>query len=792
MSKTRRPKSRPVKQNETDTSRGFDLESWVAKRWVAALFFLVIAVVYFSGFVFTENVIYGPDTGTDFHGGKGSFTEELQEITPPNWFTLLGGMPASAGPRRQYFPAHVLSFLMSNHRYFSWRYLFAMFCSGFFTYLFVSALGLHPFTALIAGLGFACAPTVLSFTFAGHYAKMSAISFFPLQAWALFRGLRTRRVYHFLILAAGIALAVYSPHIQIVYFSLWALGFLFVYKVVVQYLDERDLTRAAYRSALAAGAVALGVAIGAEGIFPQWYAAKYSKRGVHQDEAAAVAFSASWSLHPEDIASLVVPEFVHWGPNYWGQNPGKWNSDYPGIVILFFAAIALGRVRGDWRIRLFLSLAVLITFFALGTHTPLYGLFYEIVPGVRDIRTVGMIAFLIAFCLCALAAFGLDALMKDGPRHPAFLRRLFIGAGITVGVLLLASLAPESVIRLFTGLCWSDIPPEKFRIALVNAPHLARGALLGAALVAVLSGMCWARLIGRLGAAGFMALLIPLILFDTWRVDKQLLTYLNPNLYSPRDLINADAVRFLKQDESLYRVLALPDDQKVQLPGVTLVTGFSDFTLPRYDHLLRSGLYGLPPILNLINTKYIVSQPPLQDGWIVPAAVKDRLHIFRNPGSLPWFYLASEYVIFQEEERIIELLKNPEFNPRRTVILEESPAGIDAIERGAPGEVETLEYNPRAGRIHLRVRAPAPRLLVISENHHPYWHAYVGGKEQPLFQANYLWKALIVPVGDQSVELVYRDPVTSLSRWVTLSALLLMAVGLALSRRLQAGERARG
>ena len=43
----------------------------------------------------------------------------------------------------------------------------------------------------------------------------------------------------------------------------------------------------------------------------------------------------------EEIASLILPQFVNFDPDqqhrYWGRNPFKLNSEYFGIVPLFFA-----------------------------------------------------------------------------------------------------------------------------------------------------------------------------------------------------------------------------------------------------------------------------------------------------------------------------------------------------------------------------------------------------------------------------------------------------------------------
>ena len=107
-----------------------------------------------------------------------------------------------------------------------------MFTAGYFMYLCARSFGLHPLAALIAGAAYASAPAFLSFSHAGHYAKMTVIGLFPLMYWALNRGMDTRRIIYFLILGGTVGIAIYSPHLQMAYFALWALGLLFLYKLI--------------------------------------------------------------------------------------------------------------------------------------------------------------------------------------------------------------------------------------------------------------------------------------------------------------------------------------------------------------------------------------------------------------------------------------------------------------------------------------------------------------------------------------------------------------------------------
>ena len=756
--------------------------------WAPVVFFLLLSVAYFAGFVFTDHVILGQDTGTDFHKGREPFLQKLADLAPANWTRYLGGTPVTGQRTSQYFPLEIIALFTTRHRLLGWRYVFAMFMAGYFMYLCIRGLGLKPLTAWLTGIAYASAPTLLTFIYAGHEAKMLVIGLFPLMVWGLYRGLETGRLVYYLVLAAGIGAGIYTPHLQMLYYALCGLGIVFAARLVHLFYCERNLAAALHRSLLSAGAVCLGLGIGAMGVFPQyWYTQTESRRALGDGEGKGLEYAQTWSLHPEEIASLVIPEFAHFDDpdrrqrNYWGRNPFKLNSEYFGIAVLFFAALALGRVRRDPRIWTFLLLFLFALAFALGPHTFLHGYAYRYIPGMKVLRAPGMIAFLFAFPACVLAAIGLQRVLYPTDVSPQSRRNLAIGGGAAVILLLGVAMAPQGAVNAWTGLFWTDIPDSAVRVAQANAPNLSRGAMLAALLVAALTFLTWKRLGGAVSPVAYGCLLIPLMLFDTWRIDRQFLRYFDPGLQPPPERVYGDALRYFNQDPDLYRVLfvsqhAVPPPHmgagKRTIIDRVRVDYHEPFAMLRYDRITEPQTLRHFPILNLLNTRYVVTREPFPDS---PASlVANGLHIYRNDFALPWFYLAPRYRIETDEARILELLSGPGFKPEDTVILETEPDGFsaDGADTRSQDHIETVAYDERMGHIELNVTAGGPRLLVVSENYHPFWHAYVDGEERPLFRANYTWKAVAVPAGEHRVELRFQDPIATACRWITLLSTL--------------------
>ena len=421
----------------------------------------------------------------------------------PTGTRYLGGTPVTGQRMSQYFPLEIIALFTTRHRLLGWRYVFAMFMAGYFMYLCIRGLGLKPLTSWLTGIAYASAPTLLTFIYAGHEAKMLVIGIFPLMVWGLYRGLETGRLIYYLVVAVAIGGGIYTPHLQMLYYSLCGLGIVFAARLVHLFYCERNIAAALRRSLLSAGAVCLGLGIGAMGVFPQyWYTQTESRRALGDGEGKGLEYAQTWSLHPEEIASLVIPEFAHFDDpdrrqrNYWGRNPFKLNSEYFGVAVLFFAALALGRVRRDPRIWIFLLLFLFALAFALGPHTFLHGYAYRYIPGMKVLRAPGMIAFLFAFPACVLAAIGLQRVLYPTDVSPRWRRNLAGGGGAAVILLLGVALAPQGAVNAWTGLFWSDIPDSAVRVAQANAPNLSRGAMLAAMLVTVLTFLTWKRMGG--------------------------------------------------------------------------------------------------------------------------------------------------------------------------------------------------------------------------------------------------------------------------------------------------------
>ena len=454
-------------------------------RLFPLVFFFALSLLYFYEFPLSDKIVYGLDVGTDYHKGADlSLWDKVQTVDQPMWDPKMGGFPQSEAIRPQYFPAYVLYFFTSFQRYIGWRYILTMCVAGLGMYVYLRQIQVGGRAALWGGVAFMSAPTFLAFPLAGHYAKMGVIALFPWIIWALERALAQGRLVYWAGVGVLIGVCIYS-HPPMTYFALLGLGVYFLFKLY-QMRRERAVVR---RVLHFIGAVGLGLALGAEGAFPvMMYTRSESKRATGDEVGGKtaeeqLAYARSWSLHPEEVASLVVPEFggyddilVQGGSRYWGRNAFKINSEYFGVLAVLLALLMVPEWRRRPQVVVLAGVFVLALAYVLGEHTPVHWLAFHLLPGADVQRAIGMGAFVFAFAGCAMAGLGLQRVLDADADERGLLRgRLAWVGGVLAALALLVALFPKGTTEAWINLFYGDIGPQKRAVLAGSYDWIARG-----------------------------------------------------------------------------------------------------------------------------------------------------------------------------------------------------------------------------------------------------------------------------------------------------------------------------
>jgi len=397
--------------------------------WFPPVLYGAVTLLLFRKFVFSGEMLYGQDTLVLGYMARDFFAQTLRQGVFPFWNPLiLGGTPFldSLAGGDSLYPTSLLLVLMEPYRALGWKLVLHVFAAGLFTFGWIRALGRSRAAALLCGLAYLLAPFMVTLVSPGHDGKLFVTALTPLLFWATERALAGGRLRAFGAMALVIGLVIFTTHFQQAYFLFGAVGVYAFVRVILLGRAGMTARKAGSRFGLFLAFSLLGAGVAAIQLVPAVaYVTEYSRRTATTtgaSEAGGVAYSSSWSLHPEEVVSMVVPEFA--GNNargagwtsgtYWGRNPFKNNHEYAGLVVLLLAGVGLfgSRARG---VRFtFLGVGAVALLYGLGAHTPVWRFFYEVVPGISLFRAPSISAFLFGFSAVTLMAFGIDGVLGLG------------------------------------------------------------------------------------------------------------------------------------------------------------------------------------------------------------------------------------------------------------------------------------------------------------------------------------------------------------------------------------------
>ena len=146
--------------------------------------------------------------------------------------------------------------------------------------------------------------------------------------------------------------------------------------------------------------------------------------------------------------------------------------------------------------------------------------------------------------------------------------------------------------------------------------------------------------------------------------------------------------------------------------------------------------------------------------------------IQKNPGDLGRTRMYYEWEVMDNQDEIINKLKDNDFDYRNILLVENNPA-INA--NAGVGTVKTANY--RMDEISFDVESSQSGLLFISENYHKFWKAKVNGNDAKIHRAFSTFMAVEIPEGKSIVKLAYISD--NLRKSFVLGAIGLILLGVA-------------
>jgi len=780
---------------------------WTGSTFAVAMLALIVIVV-FAQFIFSDKMLFGSDTmnGLDTRIFLKTSIEKFHQF--PMWFSpRLGGMPSvdAMFGDAMYLPTLIINAIFPISRALGIRLVLHVFLAGLFFFLMLKrGFKTSTLVAFIGGAFYMLNPEFFSHVYPGHDGKMFVIAWVPFVIWRVKVLMDTPNVLNGTLLSLGIAICLFTSHIQMSYFLLWGLFLYWILASILVWRKEKKAGTVFKMSAFFWAAIALGIGLALIQLLPSFMYVRdaFSVRGAGR----GFEYAASWSLHWPETFSLWVPEFGNFLDYYWGDNAFKLNSEYAGAMSLLFAVLAVILKRKPWRI-FWGAIGILGVAYAMGAHTPVFHIAYYVIPGVKKFRACSMLMFWFSFSTVLLASLFFKDVIGGAftalteKQKQKWSKGLLIGvASITVLSILFSM--QGFVAGLMQNLSTSIADSQKSRIFEANfsknfVPFLWVWWFFASASLLLL----WGLIKGKISKQIFLVAILLIGLVDLIRIDSKFIKVVDPRPYFYVEQAVTDMQKEMQTEP--FRCFAFPGtfgEQNAEgVYGLEGVSGFHDNELQLYrsfrgeqdgnyyTNLIEYGQDGRPYLkpdnlkfgnvfLNLANVKYYLFR---QDNTLIKIP---------NEGYLGRISFVKNCAVFDSTRMSIALKRNA-YDYKTTVGLIQEPSVKPMKDSTSASAliVQWTAYTPNFRKANVTV--PADGFLRIAEVYYPGWQIRVDGQVTKYYRADMAWLAINITKGNHVVEMIPQSLYLKKAELVSYPLMVLLGLywliigGLAISRR---------
>ena len=499
------------------------------------------------------------------------------------------------------------------------------------------------------------------------------------------------------------------------------------------------------------------------------------------------------------------------GTSYWGDQPGTSGPAYQGAVVIFLAILGFFFAWKKYRYWI-LGASILTIFLAWGSHFLLVSDFFiDFVPLYNKFRAPSSILVVVELLFPLVAIIGLyrffnsnettetseENILTEGYKQ----KILIWVSSCVLGFTLILLVFGKSLLGFHTDAEKTYFPPYLLDY-FVDARYsvFKIDALKAILYVALVAAILYFSLKKKLSQNIALILIGLISLFDLWSVNQRYLnndnfvdkTFAeqpfqtetsdllvdkvggNQNLKSLLDNVNVNkALETISQkDKTHYRIFnnILGTFSETNTSYFkSSVGGYHAVKLRRYDDLINTYFstldsIKLPKILNLLDVKYMV------------LGSSEKPQIAPNPQSNgnAWFVSNVQFVKTPNEElnalgvidskntAVISALDKNYFKGKNLV---NDPTAIINLTKYQPN---SLEY---------KTQSKTSQLAVFSEIYYPEgWKILIDDVEVPYIKADYLLRAVAIPAGNHTVQMVFDPKVIATGKIISLISLLVFLI----------------
>ncbi|OGG30767.1 hypothetical protein A2973_01855 [Candidatus Gottesmanbacteria bacterium RIFCSPLOWO2_01_FULL_49_10] len=194
-------------------------------------------------------------------------------------------------------------------------------------------------------------------------------------------------------------------------------------------------------------------------------------------------------------------------------------------------------------------------------------------------------------------------------------------------------------------------------------------------------------------------------------------------------------------------------DHDVQVPYLNVFSTATDFLNIKYILVPRA----YDPLYGVKSDRFVLLREDISRDW----------RLYENKSVLPR-YNVFDQVEFGEEGEISQKIRLGQKDLRASVLIQANPVNAPQANCG-PGDTKDIRvtsYTPNS--VGVTTATTCNAYLVSSDVYYPGWHAYIDGKETPIYKGNMSFRTIYIPKGEHTIEFKFTPTIFILGGLVTL------------------------
>lgn len=136
-------------------------------------------------------------------------------------------------------------------------------------------------------------------------------------------------------------------------------------------------------------------------------------------------------------------------------------------------------------------------------------------------------------------------------------------------------------------------------------------------------------------------------------------------------------------------------------------------------------------------------------------ADNEQILIYKNTTALPQAYLTTELDYANSLDSAIEKMAKSGFDAHQKTVIEAPDGLIEPAGSSGSGLKPAAVERPDAHTVSIKANASNDAVLVLTDTYYSGWHAYIDGKEVPIYRANVNFRGIKVPAGEHQISFKY-------------------------------------